>query len=247
MGKKIYPTNIRKYCGHIIKYSKSFTAVIRLKSKRVYYRKGKFKTYEKALRYIRKKSKKYNIPIKNMIYDRGSHYECCLTNNKTMLFDKDDIDKVQDNVIYAHRDNGNKDRWYAHTQCKKNGSYTTVHFTNIIMNHDPPNTLMTVDHILPGPQHSLDNRKSNLRLATKCEQSINRTVSKSNTSGIKGVSYNKVRNSWSVHWTMVKNKENHKSFACNKYGSEIAKQMAVDYRKKMESECLMYQVLQKKR
>lgn len=46
--------------------------------------------------------------VKNCIYDRGDHYELILNKNCTMLFDKDDLDLINDNVIWALHDS------YAH-------------------------------------------------------------------------------------------------------------------------------------
>ena len=50
-----------------------------------------------------------------------------------------------------------------------------------------------VDHI---SGDTLDNRRSNLRLATRSENSHNAKLSKSNTSGIKGVSWSKHAGKW---------------------------------------------------
>lgn len=52
---------------------------------------------------------------------------------------------------------------------------------------------MTVDH---RNRNTSDNRIENLRLATANEQSYNRKLSSTNSSGIKGVSWNKQRNKW---------------------------------------------------
>jgi len=55
----------------------------------------------------------------------------------------------------------------------------------IIMN--PPKGLI-VDHI---NHNGLDNRRSNLRLCTNSQNQMNRTKTRANTSGYKGVRYNK--------------------------------------------------------
>ena len=52
----------------------------------------------------------------------------------------------------------------------------------------------TVDH--EKPSQTLNNRRSNLRIATKEEQSWNQEISIRNTSGFKGVSKYKDRNKW---------------------------------------------------
>ena len=50
-----------------------------------------------------------------------------------------------------------------------------------------------VDHI---NRDSLDNRKSNLRIADYQENSFNRSLRSDNSSGFAGVNYNKVTNKW---------------------------------------------------
>lgn len=52
---------------------------------------------------------------------------------------------------------------------------------------------MGVDHI---NNDGLDNRRSNLRLASKIENARNMQVSSLNTSGFKGVVWNKQKNKW---------------------------------------------------
>lgn len=237
--KKIYPTSHKKYLHCSIKKvnDHSFKAcVVGPKNqlrKRIYKEKSNFKTYEQALKFIKKKSKEHNFPIRNMIYDRGDYCECVLTQGKKMKFDKEDIDKVQTHFIHAEKKNRT---WYACTTIKRN----TTQFSNIIMNHKSTRRSLTIDHI---DQDGLNNRKDNLRLANKSEQSVNRRKATNNTSGIKGVSFDKSKNQWVAQWSEPK--INHrKRFSCNKYGDK-AKQMAIDYRNKMVTESVHYNFLKK--
>ena len=50
-----------------------------------------------------------------------------------------------------------------------------------------------IDHI---NRNRLDNRKSNLRIVTLQENSLNQSVYKNNTSGVPGVLFNKSKNKW---------------------------------------------------
>ncbi len=56
---------------------------------------------------------------------------------------------------------------------------------------------MTIDHIEPGEFGALDNRRSNLRIASKKDQQGNRRNALNNLSGLKGVTQHK--NRWSAH------------------------------------------------
>lgn len=88
-----------------------------------------------------------------------------------------------------------KFRW-----CFSNGGYAarrdgnkTMQMHRFIMQ---PSDEMEVDHI---NGHKLDNRRCNLRLATRTQNNANRRISSNNTSGYKGVSWNKKLNLWMVY------------------------------------------------
>lgn len=91
-----------------------------------------------------------------------------------------------------------------------------------------------VDHI---NHNCLDNRKSNLRIVSNRENQKNLSYKSNNTSGIIGVRFNSQINCWQAQWRDNKtNKQCIKSFNIKKYGDAKAKQMAIEYRKKMEKE-----------
>ena len=64
---------------------------------------------------------------------------------------------------------------------------------------------LTIDHINQNP---LDNRRCNLRYITKSENSINSKIPITNTSGYKGVSWNKKRKKWEAYITINQIKKN---------------------------------------
>lgn len=57
---------------------------------------------------------------------------------------------------------------------------------------------MEIDHI---DHDELNNKISNLRLVSRTENMRNRSLSKNNTSGVNGVSWDKVNNKWRVSFT----------------------------------------------
>jgi hypothetical protein len=99
----------------------------------------------------------------------------------------------------------NKYKWHYHEGyalrmervSKNRRRYIRMH--RVIMNTPDG---MEPDHI---NGNSLDNRKSNLRNCTHAENSCNSKIQINNTSGYKGVSWNKLRKKWSVK--VVKNQE----------------------------------------
>lgn len=107
-----------------------------------------------------------------------------LTRGKYALVDKDDFEKVNQcswnclKIGYAQKNSGNK-----------------VYMHRFIMNA-PKGTY--VDHI---NGNKLDNRKSNLRLCTQSQNMANSGKKITNTSGFKGVSYDKKAKKWGVYLT----------------------------------------------
>lgn len=67
----------------------------------------------------------------------------------------------------------------------------------------PPEDTREVDHINGNP---LDNRRSNLRVCTRAENSRNRRIGRNNTSGYKGVHFRRQRNKWKAA-IKINNKE----------------------------------------
>lgn len=65
---------------------------------------------------------------------------------------------------------------------------------------DCDNNSLYVDHI-HGEQSKYDNRKSNLRIVTPYQNSLNRAKLKNNTSGTTGVSWNKKKKQMGIiYW-----------------------------------------------
>jgi hypothetical protein len=121
--------------------------------------------------------KKYNT------YDLSGDYgKCFLSEQKYFLFDKEDFEKI--NFFYWYLTNAN----YVITYNPRTKKY--ILFSRFISNASPNEI---VDHENRNP---LDNRKSNLRITDATGNSINRSISSNNTSGIIGVSWSKTKNKW---------------------------------------------------
>lgn len=98
-----------------------------------------------------------------------------LTRNLVTLIDKEDFKRVNSLKWYAHKSSAFK--FYA---ANKNKSMIYLHrFILNLIDSD-----LAIDHI---NGNSLDNRKSNLRIATQKQNVYNRGKFRLNTSGFKGV------------------------------------------------------------
>lgn len=101
-----------------------------------------------------------------------------LTQGKRAIVDEEDFEKLSQYSWVYHS------KGYAHTTVRlKSGRRTTVKMHRMILN--APKGIQVDHENLDG----LDNRKSNLRLATQSQNMMNRKVQKNNKSGYKGVNF----------------------------------------------------------
>lgn len=68
-----------------------------------------------------------------------------------------------------------------------------------------PDICFDIDHI-HGDKTRNDNRKSNLRIVTKSQNSMNKKIMSNNTSGVTGVGRNKSKKRWTAY-IVVNNKQ----------------------------------------
>ena len=85
---------------------------------------------------------------------------------------------------------------YAVRSAKEGGKQSTIIMHRLLV--DAP-AVMEVDHI---NGNGLDNRRLNLRLATRSQNMRNKGLSVSNTSGFKGVSWHKSESKWQARITL---------------------------------------------
>lgn len=74
------------------------------------------------------------------------------------------------------------------------------------------------DHI---NRNGLDNRRSNLRLVTNSQNSMNRNSGSNNTSGYKGVTWDKTHNKWKAY-IRIDGRQKNLGFFSNKSDSVLA-------------------------
>lgn len=122
-----------------------------------------------------------------------------LTKGKVALVDDKDFNYLNQFKWYAHFDGWN---WYTRRNGRSlSGKRTSVKMHREIM--DAGN--LEVDHI---DHNGLNNQRSNLRLASRSQNMMNRSLQSNNKSGFKGVSIHKKSGKW-VARAKVEGKQHH--------------------------------------
>lgn len=217
----IYPANIKKYFGGITKRGNNYTILIKTGNVQVCATKS---SREEAEKFIKDKNIELGLDIRNVIYDMGDHYEVSLTDGQNTYIDKEDIEIIEAHLWCASKC---RNSWYVLTRI--NGKTFQLH--NAIMNHIPDE--LTVDHI---DQNPLNNRRNNLRIVNKKLQSMNRRTPSTNSSGVKGVTYDTTTKSWRAQVGGNGNRVASQSFSIALYGEDNAKQLAIEFRDRAEKE-----------
>jgi hypothetical protein len=160
-----------------------------------------------------KKHNKYNLEA----YDYGI---CYTDDGVEFIFDKEDYDKIKYTYWTEHRDSVNGyARGYLFTDENNIKKFIFMH--NSVMNNE--NKEYIVDHI---SGDCYDNRKTNLRLVSKVENSVNQRIKSNNKSGVVGVYYSEKENKWKSYITYNKIRHN--------LGTYIHKEDAIKIRLKAE-------------
>lgn len=142
---------------------------------------------EKAATAASAANKKYNN------YDLSGEYGVGYTSNtnKEFYFDLEDYDKIKD--YCWHEGTGGYIRTWV-----SDGFYLVMHRLIMLDKDGLRNKNIDVDHI-HGHVTRNDNRKCNLRVATRQENLRNKTLMSTNKSGFIGVSFRKNRNKWRAY------------------------------------------------
>jgi len=116
--------------------------------------------------------------------------EIPLTQNQIALIDDEDFELVSAYKWCAAWSPCAKS-FYAKTTIRKpDGKQTALKMHRLIMNAQPGEEVDHIHHL------TLDNRKSELRLCTGSQNQQNRGAQSNNTSGYKGVCWNKQKQKW---------------------------------------------------
>lgn len=119
---------------------------------------------------------------------KGEIYEC--------IIDTDDLEKVN-SFPYTWLGIDHEGRIYAYGSIQKNRKTVSRHLMHRFLMNPPDG--MVVDHI---NGNSLDNRKSNLRIVTNAQNMQNRKVHSNSLTGVRGVTWHKVRKYYAVRCTI---------------------------------------------
>lgn len=149
------------------------------------------KKYNVAYNFVQRLLKKNNIPdnytgrFQQQYIIHDDYAEIGLKTKDGIIYTKidlDDVDKCRKFGIWTLGGNG-----YV-INCK-----TGTYLHHFVMNRPKG---LEVDHIY---HDTLDNRKSQLRIATSSQQKMNTKIRSDNTSGHRGVYYDKSRNTWNIN------------------------------------------------
>lgn len=160
-----------------------------------------------------KKFNKYNLTGEYGIGYLHDSYE--------FYFDKEDYEKIR---YYSWCLLSIKDKYIMTTEKDDAGKYNKIFLHNLIMNNI--NKEIVVDHIYG---ELFDNRKERLREITKINNMKNLKKYKTNTSGTKGVSFNKNENKWCAYIGCEKEKYNLGKFLNIKDAIKARKEAEIKY------------------
>lgn len=153
--------------------------------------------------------KKYNT------YDLTGEYGIGYTlKEEPFYFDLENYDKIKDICWYMNS------RGYLVGYNSDNSKTIKMH--RYIMGLTE-NDSQVIDHI--NSTRKMDNRKCNLRITSQAKNTINRQTSKTNTSGITGVSFNRRKQKWVAYITYNK-KRKHLGYFSSKEEAIIARKEA---------------------
>ena len=137
----------------------------------------------------------------NTVIDHGLYLEIKTNQEQTFLIDKEDYEKINNYHWYVYKKRKQGD-YYVCSDITSNGERIKISLHRYLMNCVRGDNII-VDH---NNGNTLDNRKNNLRIATRSENQRNCKTQQNCQSGRKGVRKHKLCNKWQARIT-VNNKE----------------------------------------
>lgn len=134
------------------------------------------------------------------------------TDGRSFYFDKEDFDLIKDFGWYFNN------KGYVKARTKDNKS---IALHRLVMNVQDNRVIDHIDH------NVVNNCKYNLRIVTRQQNAMNSKISKNNTSGFKGVQFDKNRNKWFA-LIRVNNKQIHLGYYDNINDAAQARKEAED-------------------
>lgn len=153
---------------------------------------------------IAKRNKKYSTKTNSFIDNDDNSIILLDDNNNKCIIDKEDYGVLKQWYWRKLDKRGNKDKGYWVTNVKIDDKYNT----STIFIHQIVAGIKygEYDRKYNAPDHlsrdTNDNRKCNIVLKSNQKNSHNRGLSKANTSGRTGVSFNKTKNTWTSYITV---------------------------------------------
>jgi len=157
------------------------------------------KHYQQRIKYGKfLDNSQYSIADKNEFYVENNCAYIILKNSKgnrvgEALIDLEDLDRT---IVK---------KWRFWKGIVFTGNYKPISLQYFILNENPINNQLekVIDHINGNP---MDNRKSNLRVITQRENSLNKKILSNNTSSICGVWFDNLRKKWCAEIKLDKKK-----------------------------------------
>ncbi len=146
-----------------------------------------------------------------------------LTQGKYTLVDNDDYEMLNMHKWYVKK--GENTFYAVRSIFLKNGKQTTLRMHRLLI--DAPNGL-EVDH---EDGNGLNNQKSNIRLATRSQNRMNRPKQSRNTSGFKGVSWDKTHKVWMAYITLNSVQKNLGYFKSKQEAYQVRREASIEYHK----------------
>lgn len=138
--------------------------------------------------------KAYSITRNRILYKNQSYVVLELSQGQKTIINTSDYDKIKNIRWFAYRSRTAKTFYVIGNLPRRDhpeGKQKGVKLHRFLFDLDDPKT--TVDH---KDGNGLNNIRENLRVCTQLQNSRNYPIPHNNTSGYKGVSWNKIRKKW---------------------------------------------------